>query len=256
MVRTVDDRSWRRARAAAVAGLLLLTGCTSDGAPADDAAPSASPPPTSDAPPATNSPTPSPSPTPEPVDIEFEYERPDPVCPDVSDIERLASTDDGSYTLEDPSLHEEPKLKVFCRYWHSDVEYGEDDTLLEDHFQVTSEVALYRDWSRSRWAGEYPALPLRSADIGTWDVGVLGTRNIDGWWEGCGSGQTPCADDEEPEVRTDARQTIFQGHVGNLEFYVHVTYVSEDPPPDAEERNTEVFRDLVRATVDNYAQAG
>lgn len=45
---------------------------------------------------------------------------------------------------------------------------------------------------------------------------------------------------------------VATNHVGNLEYYVSVTYVADTLPPDAEDRTVQVFRDLVRTSVSNY----
>jgi hypothetical protein len=131
--------------------------------------------------------------------------------------------------------------------------HGERDVLLEDHVLVNATITVFRERSDSRWADVYPDLPVGSDDLDDWAVAVLYQRDLDNWLEGC-EPDLVCAEGEEPTVSTDAWQTTFNGFVGNLEFYVTVTYVAERLPTNAQALNVAVFRELVLAEVDRRAK--
>jgi hypothetical protein len=123
--------------------------------------------------------------------------------------------------------------------------------VLADHVVITSETRLFRTWEDAQWRDSYAVLPLESDNLDDWRIAIRHSRDKGVWWEGCGPDQ-PCADGEEPTVRTRAWQTQFDGYAGNLEFWVYITYVAERLPADAEARTVEIFRSLVLATVESY----
>jgi hypothetical protein len=229
---------------------LLFAGCTGGRAPE-------SPPPTT-APsvaPETTMPEAT-APTETLVPIEFAFERPDVPCPPPSQLDNLSLSDEHIYALE-PRLIDQSerfyRFKAFCRYTHADIGDGED-MVVEEHAAVVSEIALYREWGDSPFAGQYPELPVGSHDLHDWEVAVWAEDDRGVWWEGCGP-ETPCEAGEPPTVRTRARQLRFEGHVGNLEFDAAVIYIGERLPADVEARVVAIFRDLVLASIDNYARA-
>jgi hypothetical protein len=231
---------------------MVLPGCTSgDGPPAatQDSDVSASP----SHSPQEPEPTPAPStPAEQTAPIEFRYQPPDPPCVPVSALDTLPASEDGSYALDDRFTEGEARLRAFCAYERSGIGVGpEEDTILEDHVLITSEITLFREWGDSDFAAVYPELPVASDDLDDWSVAVSTShKDDDPWWEGCGPA-TPCADDEEPTVRTYVWKTNFEGHAGNLEFYVRVYYIAEHLPFDAESQTIEIFRDLVLAVVES-----
>lgn len=127
---------------------------------------------------------------------------------------------------------------------------SQEDMILEDHARISAEIALYRDWADSDWSRIYPELPVASDDLEDWSIAIWASDDPRVRWEGCGPA-TPCGDSENPTVRTYALQTRFQAHVGNLEFYVRVSYIAEELPADVRERTIEIFRDLVLTVVDS-----
>jgi hypothetical protein len=232
--------------AAVVAAGVVLSGCT--GQRTAEAPPT----PTSTTP-ASLAPPETPE-TPEPVRIEFEFRRPDPLCPSVAALEALPLVDQYPYALVDPFLSDARTERfgyfdVYCDYQRAEIGDG-DDMILEDHARIGANFALYPRWEDSAHADFYPALPVQSADLDDWQAAATFRRERD-WWEGCGEG-TLCAEGEEPTVQTLAWQRDFLGHVGNLEFDVTVTYIAQRLPADVELRTVEIFRDLVLATMESY----
>jgi len=233
---------------------LVLVGCTPGGVSVvqtEPPTPSPSPSPSS----SQLVPIPSTAPPVEPVEIEFEFQVPDEVCVPVSELAEVAPTGEWAYALDDELLtHMDDRIVSSCLYGPADVlGRGEDGILLEDHVVLDATIRVFRDRTDSPWAAVYSDLPVASGDLDDWAVAIVYHRDLEGWREGC-LPDGPCAEGERPTVRTDAWQTRFAGFVGNMEFYVMVSYVSRNLPDDVVMRNLGIFRELVLAEVDRRAK--
>jgi hypothetical protein len=233
--------------AAAVAGLLLVPGCTSGGdgdvtaTPEVTASPSVA---------ASPSAAPSPSPSP-PEPMEFVYAPPDSPCLPAAQLTFLPSAAEHEYVSVEPEFGEENVgggWREYCAYRLAEIGDGRD-MVLDDHVFIRMDYAVYRQWGDSSWVGAYPELPVWSDDLERWRLFDI-TRDPEVRWEGCGPA-TPCEDGEEPTVRTYGLRAWYSGHVGNLELDVRIEYIAEHLPADVEDRLVEIFRDLVFAVVDS-----
>jgi hypothetical protein len=205
---------------------------------------------------ATTPATERPSPTGSPATVQLAFQPPDPICPPASALEIAPPAGDQRHRLIDPYLSDTNVEQfnhylVLCDYMPADAGGPGEDMVFADHVVITSETRLYRTWEDAEWRAFYPLLPLESDNLDDWRgaIGLSWDKGV--WGEACGPNQ-PCADGEEPTVQTRAWQTQFEGYAGNLEFYVHITYVAERVPADAETRTVEIFRSLVLATMDSY----
>jgi hypothetical protein len=242
---------WTGVTAAIAAGAVVLAGCTGQRAAET---PPTTPPVTSPTPAEPDTPEPSGS-SPDPVQIEFEFQRPDPICPPVSALQALPMASQRSYLLVDPYLNETAierfgRFAVICSYERAEVGGDGEDRILEDHARIGAQVRLYPQWEDSPFADLYRPLPVQSAALDDWRTAV-GISEEDVRWEGCGEGM-PCAEGEEPTVRTLVLHVDFTGHVGNLEFDVTVSYIAQRLPADVELRAVEIFRDFVLAAMEGY----
>lgn len=245
--RTVRPRAPRLVNAAGAA-VLLLTGCTSGDAPDGHSSPSPDP-----STPATSAAPESQMPDPA-GDVRFAYQPPDSPCPPVSTLETLPLSGGGPYVLTDPFFSNDDRfgyLLEICTYELAelkDVVGRDEDTVLTDHVQVEAHFRLYRDRETdSPNVDLYPALPPEPGELDQWDQAASWNRKRRVWWEECEP--APCAEGQEPTVRTYAFQRDFKGHVGNLEFDVTVAYIGETLPRGVEVTVVSVARDVVLAMV-------
>ena len=190
-----------------------------------------------------------------PVEIEFEFREPDEVCVPVSELAEVAPIGEREYALdEDLFTYRGDRIVSSCLYIPAELADADDDAIaFEDHVIVDARITVFSDRSDSSWAAVYPDIPVASGDLDDWVVASAYHSDIEGWREGC-LPDGRCAEGERPTVRTDAWQTRFAGFVGNMEFYVMVSYVSRNLPDDVAVRNLEIFRKLVLAEVDRRAK--
>jgi hypothetical protein len=243
-----------RALALATSLALMLSGCSGARETHD-------PPATVPATPEATTPAPDrPPPTATPAPVQLALQRPEPLCPPATALDIAPPAGDVRYELIDPYLSDTAlerlgRYNVWCTYKPVDAGEPGEDMVLAEHVVITSETRLYRAWEESRWREVYPALPLESDNLDQWRVALASSRDKGVWWAGCGP-REPCPEGREPTVQTRAWQTQFEGHVGNLEFYVHIIYIAERLPADAESRTVEIFRSLVLATMESYERVG
>src|SRR5690606_22179660 len=192
-----------------------------------------------------------------PVEIEFEFREPDEVCVPVSELAEVAPIGEREYALdEDLFTYRGDRIVSSCLYEPAQlVAGGDDEILLEDHVIVDAHITLFLERSASPWAGVYPDVPVASDDLEDWAVAIGHHRDVERWREGC-LPDGMCAEGQRPTVYTKAWETVFEGFVGNLEFYVAVVYVSRNLPDDVVMGNLEIFRELVLAEVDRRTRRG
>jgi hypothetical protein len=189
----------------------------------------------------------------EPVVVEFAYQAPEEVCAPAAVLEDLPQTGSQRYALDTSLSTDDRWIRSYCTYQPPELLHGDRDMLLEDHVLVGATITVFQERSDSSWASVYPDLPVGSEDLDDWAVAILYWRDLDDWRQGC-EPDLVCAEGEESTVSTDAWQTVFNGFVGNLEFYVRVTYAAERLPTNAQALNVAVFRELVLAEVDRRAK--
>ena len=189
------------------------------------------------------------------MEIEFEFEVPDEVCVPVSDLDGAAPIGEREYAVdEDLFTYMEGRIVSACLYGPPElVVAGEEEMILEDHVIVDSRVTVFQERSDSPWVAVYRDIPVVSGDLEDWAVAIGHHRDVERWREGC-LPDGMCAEGQRPMVHTKAWETVFEGFVGNLEFYVAVVYVSRNIPDDVVMRNLEIFRELVLAEVDRRAK--
>lgn len=195
------------------------------------------------------------SPTPDPADaVRFAYQPPDSPCPPASALETLPLPGGSPYALTDPYFSDNGRfgyLLEICRYGLTelkDIAGPDEDTVLADHVVVNAKFKLYRDREAdSPNVDLYPELPPEPGELDEWDEAFPTTGQQRAWWEECEP--APCAEGQDPSVRTYAFQRDFRGHVGNLEFDMTVAYIGETLPPGVEDTVVSVARDVVLAMV-------
>lgn len=242
-------RPWARRLATATGvAVLLLTGCTSDEAPDAPGSPAPSPTPATAATPESQTPKPT-------EEVRFVYQPPDSPCAPVSALETLPLPGGDPYILADPFFSDEDRfgyLLEICTYELAtlkSVEGRDKDRVLTDHVQIEAQFRLYRDHADSTFVELhlYPELPPEPGELDEWDEAFPTTGQQRAWWEECEP--APCAEGQDPSVRTYAFQRDFRGHVGNLEFDMTVAYIGETLPPGVEVTVVSVARDVVLAMV-------
>jgi hypothetical protein len=195
--------------------------------------------------------------------IEFVYQPPETPCPPVSAQPTLASEEQLAYTLSYSSFDEVGQpgdeiryMPMACGYEPAAMAEDEDVVIPDDHVWFNVRISLYPEWDESAWPPTRKELPVASVDVADWRRATafeLGQPGV--WREGCGPDLTPCAEGEEPTVRTREWTTSVDGHVGNLRVRMVSRYIAVDLPPDAEQTVLNLHRDFLLWIVDNWEHA-